>query len=202
MELVVGLVQISVTAVVTLSAVLLGGWLTTRSQDRFWKRDHARQWRDIRLSAYGEFLTAFREYIAFVLRPSTTILAVPRPHHPHDLMPFFDEEGSPFRERLEATKTTVRLISGGQSAVRASNTLVRRARLLAAQRAIHSVDSLPADDFRQLWAAEKDFIIAARSELGLDPSVDIRAGSVYDAEVLGQGPERSDSATTPGHQVA
>jgi len=46
--------------VTTLLGVALGGWLASRGQDRGWKRDHDRQWRDIRLTEFGEFARAYR----------------------------------------------------------------------------------------------------------------------------------------------
>ena len=50
------LIQVSITATTTMLAVLIGGWLTVRAQDRLWRRDQDRQWRDIRLRAYTEFV--------------------------------------------------------------------------------------------------------------------------------------------------
>ena len=64
-EVTVSVAEVAVTAVTTLIAVALGGWLTGRAQDRIWQRDHQRQWRDIRLTAYTGYLTAFREYVAY-----------------------------------------------------------------------------------------------------------------------------------------
>jgi len=168
------LVQVGLTAMGTLVAVLLGGWITVRAQDRLWQRDNARQWRDIRLKAYTDFLSAFREYIAFALQPSAVVLAVPRPQVPSDLMPFFDEKGSEYKERLEATKTAVRLVSGGSSVIQASNTMVRHARWIAASRASHDAGAIPPERFQDLWAAEREFVLAARDELGLSSALDIR----------------------------
>lgn len=162
-----GVAQLGITATTTLGAVVLGGWLTTRAQDRLWRRDNRRQWRDIRLAAYTGFLTAFREYVAYVLQPPVRIVAVARPRSPNDLMPFFDEKGTPYKERLEATKTALRLVSGRANVVQASSALVRQARLLAADRAAHDVDTIPPERFDQLWAAERAFVLAARDELGL-----------------------------------
>ncbi|MGW4679421.1 hypothetical protein ACWEOS_13235 [Micromonospora taraxaci] len=159
--------QAGLAAGTTLLAVLLGGWLTTRAQDRLWRRDDQRQWRDIRLTAYTTFLTAFREYVAYVLLPSARITAVPRPHSPHDLMPFFDEQGTRYKEQLEATKTELRLIAGRPEIVAASRTMVQQARLLAAARATHDADALPAERFDELWAAERRFVAAARRELAV-----------------------------------
>lgn len=53
----------SITAVIALLGVLLGGWLSLRNQDRLWQRDHARQWRDIQLAAYKDFVVATRAYV-------------------------------------------------------------------------------------------------------------------------------------------
>lgn len=72
----------AITAVVTFGAVALGGWLTVRSQDRLWRQDHARQWRDVRLNAYSAFLAAFRQYLAFTLEEDSKIKAVSHPVKP------------------------------------------------------------------------------------------------------------------------
>jgi hypothetical protein len=186
--------EVSVTAVTTLIAAALGGWLTLRAQDRLWRRDHHRQWRDIRLATYTDYLTAFREYVAYVLRPTTRVVAVPRPREPNDLMPFFDETGSVYKERLEATKTAVRLIAGQPGVVRASNAMVRYARLLAADRAGSDVDAIAPDRFEQLWSAEREFVLAARAELGL----------ANDFEIGDRPPQGgdSDSDSAPGSPLA
>ena len=165
--------EVAVTTGTTLIAVLLGGWLTIRAQDRGWRLDHQRQWRDIRLAAYTSYLTAFREYIAYVLQPTVQISAVPRPQPPNDLMPFFDEKGSAYKERLEAAKTSLRLIAGRPGVVRAANAMIRCARLLAADRASHEPGSIPSERFERLWSAEREFVLAAREELGLTADFEI-----------------------------
>lgn len=171
----VSIVQACVTATATMLAVLLGGWITVRAQDRLWRRDQDRQWRDIRLKAYTEFLGAVREYVAFTLNPEARIIAVPRPRDPGDLMPFFDEQGGRYRERLESTKTALRLVTGRPEVVQESSALVRQARLLASARAGTAVDALPGERFDALWEAERKFIDVARAELSL-PSAFTGAG--------------------------
>jgi hypothetical protein len=166
--------SVLLTAGTTLLAVLLGGLLTLRSQDRTWRRDHQRQWRDIRLAAYTGFVDAFREYVAYVLRPDARITSVPRPRPPYELMPFFDEAGSPYRERLESSKTRLRLVCDGSPVVAASNEMVRRARSLAAERAAHDVDAIPGPVFEHLWQSEREFVLAARRELGLAADFEVR----------------------------
>jgi len=187
-----GVWEVSVTAATTLTAVTLGGWLTTRAQDRLWRRDHQRQWRDIRLSAYTAYLTAFREYIAYVLQPDAQVRVIPRPRKPHDLMPFFDETGSAYKERLEATKTTLRLLSNQPSVVRASNAMVRHARLLAADRATHTAETVPPERFERLWSAEREFVLAAREELGL--AADFEIG---DRPSFSRSSERNEAPESP-----
>jgi len=159
--------QVIITAVATLLAVGLGGWLTTRAQERLWRRDQHRQWRDIRLTAYTEFLTAFRQYVSYVLLPTAKITTTRRKRSPNDLMPYFDKEGTAYKERLEATKTALRLVSGHPAVVEASREVVRLVRLLAADRAVHGIEGVPDAQFDALWAAEREFITAARAELGL-----------------------------------
>jgi hypothetical protein len=156
-----------ITAAVTLLAVMLGGWLSTRTQDRHWRRESEVQWRDVRLTIYREFLAAFRQYIAFVLEPTSAILAVPHPRQPGELMPFFDKDGTPYEERFEAAKTAVRLVSSSTDALDAQGRLVVRARRIAAARASHQVGEIPSAEFQGLWRSEMEFIVAARQELGL-----------------------------------
>ncbi|GAA1980249.1 hypothetical protein [Kitasatospora viridis] len=161
------LLNSGITALVTLLAVMLGGWLSTRAQDRLWRRDHARQWRDIRLATYRDFLTAFREYIAFMREPTASITTAPHPRKAGVSMPFFDEAGRPYVERLEAAKTAARLVSEWPQTVNALDALVAEARTIASARATHGASDVPAEAFEALWAAERQFLAQARRELGL-----------------------------------
>jgi hypothetical protein len=156
-----------VTATVTLLAVTLGGWLTLWNQDRLWRREHARQWRDIRLSAYQEFFSAYREYLAFVQDANSKITAVPHPQRSNELMPFFDSDGRPYKEKLEATRMTVNLVSERLETRDALFLLMRRVRALAGARAVHSPDQIPNELFRRVFEAHNAFMSATRKELGL-----------------------------------
>ncbi|MET9410320.1 hypothetical protein ABZX90_31875 [Streptomyces sp. NPDC002935] len=166
----------AITAVVTLFAVLLGGWLSTRNQDRLWRREHARQWRDIRLAVYRDFLTAYREYVAFTRDPAANISAVPHPTRIGTMMPFFDATGRSYAERMEATKTSALLVTERPAILNTVEQLVRCARHIAAARATHGVGDMPAEKFQELWAAERNFLDAARRELGLYPMPQDAAG--------------------------
>jgi hypothetical protein len=67
------------------------------------------------------------------------------------------------------TKTAVRLLAGSTQVVEATDAMVRHARLVAATRADHDADAMPAERFHELWAAERAFLRAARAEIGLSP---------------------------------
>jgi len=163
----VNVASVAITAVVTLLAVMLGGWLTVWNQDRMWRREHARQWRDIRLSAYQDFLSAYRQYLAFVQDPNSKITAVPHPRHPDELMPFFDADGRSYREKLESARMGVNLVSQEPETRDAAFLLMQRVRAIAAARATKSPEEIVDDSFPNLFADHRAFISAARNELGL-----------------------------------
>jgi hypothetical protein len=157
----------AITAVVTLLGVFLGGWLSTRNQERLWHRDHARQWRDIRLSAYNDFLAAYRQYFAFVLDPAAKVTRVERRELPDEPLPYFDEHGRPYKERMDAALMVVRLVSEHPETLEALNTLVMAVRAVALARSTHAAEAIPQNLFNQMWAAQQTFLMAAREELGL-----------------------------------
>jgi hypothetical protein len=159
-----------VTAVLALLGVLLGGWLSTRIQDRLWKRDHARQWRDIRLSVYKEYLGAYRQYVAFTVEPDVNISAIPHPRIPGTLMPVFDRVGRPYKERFDTASSTARLVSESTETTDKIMEVNRCARAIAASRAVHAVDEMLSDAFDRLWAAQDELLVAFRRELGLPPA--------------------------------
>ncbi|WP_146060522.1 hypothetical protein [Amycolatopsis sp. CA-128772] len=155
------------TAVVTLLGVMLGGWLTTRNQKILWQRDHARQWRDIRLSTYNDFVSAYRQYVAFALDSNANISASPHPRKPDEMMPYFDEVGRPYREKLEATIMAVRLVSARRETADVAKELVDSARRIAAARATKTEQDIPTEFFDKMWQAQLKFLISARQELEL-----------------------------------
>jgi hypothetical protein len=154
------------TAAVTLVGVFLGGWLTVWNQDRIARRDQARQWRDIRLAAYQDFLYAYRRYLAYAQDPDAKIQAVQHPHR-DDLMPFFDAEGRPYKEELEAARMRAVLVSGQAETRDAVFLVMRRVRSIAAARAEFGPDNFPEKLFPELFIAHNKFMTAARRELGL-----------------------------------
>ncbi|MGW4125995.1 hypothetical protein [Nocardia sp. NPDC004711] len=157
----------AITAVAALLGVFLGGWLTIRNQERQWQREHARQWRDIRLKAYNDFTSAYRLYVAFALEPTASITAVPHPRHRDRTMPFFDEIGRPYKEQLESATMAFRLVCQSPDTYQECGRIVNRARQIAAARATHAPGQIPDELFHRLWAAQHAFLNAAREELGL-----------------------------------
>ena len=118
----------AISALAVLSGVLLGGWLTIRNQERQGRRDHQREWRDIRLSSYKEFSAAYRQYVAFATDPAARISAVPHPWLTDELMPFFDDAGRPYKERLESAWTASRLAHESTATANAGWRVLRAAR--------------------------------------------------------------------------
>ncbi|WP_414119472.1 hypothetical protein [Streptomyces sp. CWNU-52H] len=152
----------------------LGGWLSLRNQDRMWKRDHERHWRDIRLRTYDDFMRSLRSYVAFVVEGDTRIDAAPHPTIPGEQMPLFDSAGRPYKESLEAALMAVRLVSSRLETVRACIGTVAAAREVAAARATLPAGSVPSNLFEALWAAEHEFLNAARIEVDLPALPDMR----------------------------
>jgi hypothetical protein len=132
-----------------------------------WHRDHAQKWRDVRLSAYEGFLSAYRALLAYILDPGSIITAVPHPTYKGDMMPYFDESGRSYREKLEAARMTVFLVTESPETIDAARFLMRRVRNLAGLRAEYEPSQIPENMFRDLFDAHDAFTAAARSELGL-----------------------------------
>lgn len=162
-------VNSAITAVVALLGVLLGGYLSLRNQDRLWARDHARQWRDIRLAAYKDFLDAYRQYVAYSIEPTANITATPHPRYPNLLLPAFDEFGRPYKERLDAATAAAWLVADSTETIKASQNVVFCARDLAAARALHSPTDIPAETFERFFAAQQALLLELRRDLGLGP---------------------------------
>lgn len=188
-----------VTAVAALIGVLVGGWITIRNQDRQWQREHAQQWRDIRLSTYTEFVSAYREYVAFALEPTAHIVVRPHPRVP-ELMPFFDGAGRPYKERLEAAMASMRLVCESDASKLASSRVVSAVRQIAAARSTTSADAVDPALFAELYAAQYEFINTARAEVGLtaltsNPLLTGEAGSnSFASSAAPEGADQEDNA--------
>ncbi|WP_209666129.1 hypothetical protein [Amycolatopsis magusensis] len=151
----------------TLIGVMLGGWLTTRNQERLWRREHARHWRDIRLSAYNDFLLAYRQYVVFAVHAAARTSASQGSEKTDGNVPHLDESVIPYEEKLEASAGVVRLVSERQTTPDAAKRLVLRSRQVVAATSDHPEQGTPGELIEQLSRANEEFVTAARLELGL-----------------------------------
>ncbi len=53
-----------------LAGVGFGGLLSSRAQDRAWRHEELRLWRDARRTTYGNLVAAVRQYRSYVSRPA------------------------------------------------------------------------------------------------------------------------------------
>jgi hypothetical protein len=122
---------------------MIGGFMTLKNQERSWAREHQRQWRDIRLKSFMEFVAAYRAMLAYISSPSAEITASPHPRREEQMIPYFDETGRQLREQMEATITQIRLIAQNLETATSAHEVVYDLRSLAAARATQSHDKVP-----------------------------------------------------------
>ena len=157
-----------VTAGAALLGGVMGGWFAFFRDKRAWLHEHEKHWQETRLETYKEFLTAHREYLAYVMLDTTRIEARMHPRL-DEMMPFFDADGRPVRQRQEAAFTALRLVTLNQETEAAMVKLVTSARQIACARAEYDPKSIHSDLFAATSRYEQEFINAARRELGLAP---------------------------------
>lgn len=161
------LVSSIITGVVALLGVLLGGIITIRNQERLWVREHERQWRDIRLRVFEDFIAACRGTVAYISSPDAKIKSAPHPQRQGDSIPFYDEIGTPIRERMDAAVTKIRLISSSSETANSAHQMVFSIRDLAAARATYVHDEMPHELWLRVFENQQKFLLAARNELNL-----------------------------------
>jgi hypothetical protein len=83
------------------------------------------------------------------------------------MMPFFDADGRPHKEKLEASRMAVNLVSEFPETIDALLYLMQRVRNLAAARATYIPADIPQDLWNALFVVHNDFVAATRRELGL-----------------------------------
>jgi hypothetical protein len=83
------------------------------------------------------------------------------------MMPYFDENGRPYREKLEAARMKVFLVTESPEVIDTSRFLMRRVRNLAGLRAEYKPGQIPEKAFQDLFDSHNAFTAAARNELGL-----------------------------------
>ena len=163
------LVSAAATGLVALFGVVLGGWITSRNQDRIWRREHEGKWRDVRLSSYLEFVSAYRQYVAYATNPDAKIIARPHPRRPGVMMPTLAEDGRTYQEQLDTASVQVRLVSQMPETVIACAQVVHHARqIAAAARAVQGGDETSTDEiYPVFFEAQNRFLNAVRRELDL-----------------------------------
>ncbi|MEV0611725.1 hypothetical protein AB0I81_00255 [Nonomuraea sp. NPDC050404] len=159
-------IAVWLSGLMALAGVGLGGLLASRAQERAWKREEQRRWRDARRTAYGEFVAAVREYRSFVSRPDARVEVWLRPDGTR-LIPAIGPEGAEHQTKMEASFTAVQMVARDQETVNKAHYLAGLARRVAVARAVHRPGQVPGDLDESLFTAEHDFLNSARRDLGL-----------------------------------
>jgi hypothetical protein len=110
--------------------------------------------------------------VAFAREPAVNITATPHPRYPGELIPFFDEAGRPYKERLEGEFASVRLVSELQETVQSASRVVIAVRQIAAARATVAEADISPAAFENPAAAERELLCAIRRELGLTSRIE------------------------------
>ncbi|WP_326629898.1 hypothetical protein OIE67_38950 [Nonomuraea fuscirosea] len=158
------------SGLMALAGVGLGGLLSSRAQDRAWKREEQRRWRDARRSTYGDFVAAVRQYRLFVSGPDAAVEVWMHPDGTR-LIPAIGPGGADYQTKMEASFTAVQMVAQDQETVNKAHFLASIARRVAVARAVHGPGKVPSDLDESLFTAERDFLNSARRDLGL-PDMD------------------------------
>ncbi|MGH3391041.1 MAG: hypothetical protein ACRDOO_19405 [Actinomadura sp.] len=154
------------SGLMALAGVGFGGLLSARAQDRAFRREERRLWRDARRRTYGEFVAAVRQYRTYVTGPDARIEVWAHPGGGR-LVPGIGSEGAACQERMEAAFTAVQMMAPDQETVDKAHLLTSIARRVAVAGAVHGAGQVPGDLDESLFAAERDFLNSVRHDLGL-----------------------------------
>ncbi len=157
-----------IAGLTTLAGVGLGGALTSRAQERAWKREDARAWRDARRATYGGLVAAVRRYRGYVAGPQADVEVWFHPDGER-LVPGIGTDGAAHQDAMESAFTEVQLTARDQHTVDHAHLLTSIARRVAVARAVHGAGHVPSHLDEALFTAERDFLNAARRDLGLHP---------------------------------
>ena len=159
-------IAVWLSGLMALAGVGLGGLLSWRAQDRAWRREEVRLWRDARRNTYADLVAAVRQYRTYATRPDAHIELWTHPDG-RRLVPGIGPEGAKYQETLEAAFTAVQMLAQDQETVNRAHVLTSIARRVAVARAIYGAGAVPSDLDESLFAAETDFLNLARRDLGL-----------------------------------
>lgn len=164
------------SGLMALAGVGFGGLLSSRAQERAFRREERRLLRDARRGIYGEFVASVRQYRLHVAGPDARIEVWTHPDGSR-LVPGIGTEGASYQERMEAAFTEVQMVAPDQETVDKAHLLTSIARRLAIARAVHGARQY-GDLDESLFEAERDFLNCVRHDLGL---VDLKAVPFPDA---------------------
>ncbi|MFI9559399.1 hypothetical protein [Nonomuraea endophytica] len=165
-------IAVWLSGLMALAGVGLGGLLSSRAQDRAWKREEQRRWQDARRARYGELVAAVRQYRSFVSGPDTPVEVWMHPGGTR-LIPALGPGGAEFQTKMEAAFTAVQMVARDQETVNKAHFLTSIARRVAVARVVYGPGKVPSDLDENLFTAERDFLNSARRDLGLPDMDDV-----------------------------
>ena len=163
------LAALIVGPIVALAGVWLGGWITSRGQERLRDREERRHERDELRVACRAYLAAARQFDQYLKDPRTVIDTVANPGAPHPI-PIFDARAEPYNQTLEACSASLLFAAASVETINQATRLRTALVRLAVARAEHpGPGRIPNEPVLAVLAAERDFMNAARRDLGLAP---------------------------------
>jgi hypothetical protein len=152
-----------------LAGVVLGGWLTARSQRTLLKESQRQSGIQARESAYSDFLVAYRRFRRFLMTEPTAVRLVERPEG-RKAAPLIDGAGNHW-EAVDSARARLELLAGDRIPSdtwwKVHNSFMAIARI----RATCGPGEIPDELINAAYTAERQLIQAAREDL-------IRSGAV------------------------
>ena len=156
---------------IALLGVWIGGRLSFRTQEKAWKQAEVQKWREIRRSAYGDFITTARRYRTYIGKTNAANIRI-RHFKGAYLDVDLDDEGVAHKRDLDAALAQVQLMADDQGTVYAARALVGMTRRFAAGKGVYRTQEIPPEYITEAyWNAELAFINATRTEFGMSSFV-------------------------------
>jgi hypothetical protein len=152
-----------------LVGVVLGGWLTARSQRTLLKESQRQSGIQARESAYSDFLVAYRRFRRFLMTEPAEVRLVERPEG-RKAAPLIDGAGNHW-EAVDSARARLELLAGDRIPGDTWRKVTRSVMDIARARATCGPGEVPDELIHAAATAEAQFIQAAREDL-------IRSGAV------------------------
>jgi len=146
-----------------LVGVILGGWLTARSQRTLLKESQRQSAIQARESAYTEFLVAYRRFRRFLMTEPTGVRLVGRPGG-EKAAPLIDGAGG-YWESVDSSRARLEILAGDRIPSDTWWNVHHSFMAIARMRATCGPGEVPDELIHAAASAEADFIQAARDEL-------------------------------------